>query len=121
VPGKDFDASRLGPAAAKGIAAAPKAGQERIQGWLRGSIKAGDAKFENGWLFTTKTGLYGANYVQRAMITAIGLGANRPQDAVYPTSELDTDGKAYSGANKYVIHFDKGQLPPAEAFWSITM
>ena len=48
---------------------------------------AGDATFSNGWLFTTKTGLYGTDYLQRALVTAIGLGANRPQDAVYPTSE----------------------------------
>jgi hypothetical protein len=35
-------------------------------------------KRENGWLFTTKTGLYGTDYLQRALITAVGLGANRP-------------------------------------------
>ena len=49
------------------------------------------------------------------------MGANRPQDAVYPTSEADADGKPYSGANKYVMHFDKGKLPPANGFWSLTM
>ena len=121
VPGKDFDASTLDPAVAKGIAAAPKPAQEKIMGWFKEGIKAGDASLENGWLFTTKTGLYGTNYIQRALITAIGLGANRPQDAVYPTSEVDAEGKPYSGANKYVMHFDKGQLPPAEGFWSLTM
>jgi len=121
VPGQDFDASKLDPAAAKGIAAAPKPAQEKIVAWLKEGIKAGDATFENGWLFTTRTGLYGTNYIQRAFVTAIGLGANRPQDAVYPTSEEDAEGKAYSGENKYVVHFDKGELPPADAFWSITM
>ena len=72
-------------------------------------------------MFATKTGLYGADYIQRALITAIGLGANRPQDAIYPTSEVDGDGKPYSGANKYVMHFEKGKTPPVNAFWSITM
>ena len=76
---------------------------------------------ENGWSFSIKTGVYGTDYLQRAFITAIGLGANRPQDAVYPTSEVDADGKAYDGANKYVMHFVKGQTPPANAFWSLTM
>jgi hypothetical protein len=76
---------------------------------------------ESGWVFTTKTGLYGTDYLQRAFITAIGLGANRPQDAVYPTSEADRDGKPYSGANKYVMHFAKGETPPVNAFWSLTM
>ncbi|HRD93354.1 MAG TPA: DUF1214 domain-containing protein, partial [Accumulibacter sp.] len=40
---------------------------------------------------------------------------------VYPTSEADADGQPYSGANRYVLHFDKGQMPPAEGFWSLTM
>jgi hypothetical protein len=90
-------------------------------GWMRGGIMAGDNKLINGWMFSTKTGIYGTEYLQRAFITAIGLGANRPQDAIYPTSETDADGKIYSGANKYVLHFDKGQLPPVDAFWSLTM
>jgi hypothetical protein len=54
-------------------------------------------------------------------VTAIGLGANRPQDAVYPTSMKDAEGRKYSGANKYVMHFPKGQLPPVTGFWSLTM
>ena len=75
----------------------------------------------NGWGIFPKTGLYGTDYLDRALITAIGLGANRPQDAVYPTSEADADGKPYDGAHKYVMHFDKGQMPPAKGFWSLTM
>ncbi|MGE3873756.1 MAG: DUF1214 domain-containing protein, partial [Parvibaculaceae bacterium] len=71
--------------------------------------------------FTTKTGLYGTDYLMRALVTAIGLGANRPQDAVYPTSLKDADGGAYDGASKYVMHFPKGELPPVEGFWSLTM
>jgi hypothetical protein len=78
-------------------------------------------KSENGWIFTTQTGIYGTEYLQRALITAIGLGANRPQDAVYPTSEVDAEGKPYSGANKYVMRFEKGQMPPVDGFWSLTM
>jgi hypothetical protein len=75
----------------------------------------------NGWGFTTKTGIYGTDYLMRALVTAIGLGANRPQDAVYPTSQKDAEDKAYDGANKYVIHFPRGQLPPVRGFWSVTM
>jgi hypothetical protein len=76
---------------------------------------------ENGFAFTTRTGIYGTDYLMRALVTAIGLGANRPQDAVYPTSQKDADGHAYNGANKYVMRFPKGHLPPAEGFWSLTM
>ncbi|MCC6211254.1 MAG: DUF1254 domain-containing protein [Burkholderiales bacterium] len=121
VPGQDFDAAKLDPAVAKGMARAPKPSQELILGWLKAGIAAGDMKLENGWVFTVKTGLYGTAYLQRALITAIGLGANRPQDAVYPTSEGPDIVKKYSGAKKYVMRFEKGQLPPAEGFWSLTM
>jgi hypothetical protein len=121
VPGQDFDASKLDPAVAKGMTRAPKPAQELIMGWLKAGIAAGDMKLENGWVFTTKTGLYGTSYLQRALITAIGLGANRPQDAVYPTSEGPSILKKYSGAQKYVMRFQKGQLPPADGFWSLTM
>ena len=120
VPGQDFDASKLEPAVAKGIAAAPKPAQEKISK-LKEAVVTGDAKVENGWLFFGKTGLYGTGYRNRALITWYGLGANRPQDAVYPTSEGPDILKKYSGANKYVMHFNKGELPPANGFWSITM
>ena len=121
VPGQDFDASKLDPAVAKGLADAPKPAQEKIMGWFKEAVKAGDATFSDGWFFSTKTGIYGTNYIQRALITAIGLGANRPQDAVYPTSEADADGKPYNGANKYIMHFNKGEMPPVDGFWSLTM
>lgn len=113
VPGKDFDASQLPAAAAQAI---PELAQKKIMGHFQDG-----GTHINGWLFTTKAGVYGTDYLQRAFITAIGLGANRPQDAVYPTSASDADGKPYSGANQYVMHFPKGQTPPANGFWSITM
>jgi hypothetical protein len=116
VPGQDFDAGKIDPAAAKAIASTPKPAQEKIMGHFK---QAGT--FENGWIFTTKAGVYGTEYLQRALITAIGLGANRPQDAIYPTSETDAEEKPYSGANKYVMHFNKGEMPPVQGFWSLTM
>jgi hypothetical protein len=116
IPGKDFDMSKLEPAAARGLERAPKAGVETIMAYFK---KAGIEV--NGWQIMLKTGVYGTDYLQRAFVTAIGLGANRPQDAVYPTSEVDGSGKPYSGSNKYVMHFAKGQTPPARGFWSLTM
>lgn len=116
VPGKAFDPSKLDPAAAKALKDVPKLGFEKIMAHLKTA-----GTFENGWMFTTKTGIYGTDYLQRALITAIGLGANRPQDAVYPTSEADAEGQPYDGSKKYVMHFAKGQTPPADAFWSLTM
>ena len=116
VPGKDFDISKVDAAVATGLAKVPQAAQEKIMAHFKDG-----GTFANGWMFSTKAGVYGADYLQRAFITAIGLGANRPQDAVYPTSTDAVNGKKYSGANKYVMHFPKGQTPPVNAFWSITM
>ncbi|MFO1151244.1 MAG: DUF1254 domain-containing protein [Alsobacter sp.] len=81
----------------------------------------GDMKRINGWSYTTKAGLYGTDYLQRALVTAIGLGANRPQDAIYPTSLKPNLIESYSGENKYVMRFPKGQQPPVRGFWSLTM
>jgi hypothetical protein len=121
VAGRPFDINKLGPDVAASLQAVPKLCVQKIMGWAKESIAEGANKDINGWLFTTKVGVYGTDYTQRAFITAIGLGANRPQDAVYPTSEADAAGQPYSGANKYVVHFDKGQTPPANGFWSLTM
>jgi len=115
VPGKDFDASKLDADFVKRI---PQVAFDRIM--LQ--FKVGKSiKNVNGWMYDSEAGVYGTDYLNRAFITAIGLGANRIQDAVYPTSLKDAEGKAYDGANKYVIHIPKGQLPPVRGFWSVTM
>jgi hypothetical protein len=117
IPGQDFDPSKLGAFDKEAIKVVPKMAQVKIMEYFK---QAG--KPVNGWMFTTKTGLYGTDYLNRALITAIGLGANRPQDAVYPTGEKDVDGKGFDGAaKKYIVHIDKDQLPPVNGFWSITM
>ena len=115
VPGQDFDASKLKADFVKRV---PEIAVDRIM--LQFKVNKAITG-ENGWAFTTRTGIYETDYLMRALITAIGLGANRPQDAVYPTSQKDAEGRKYNGANKYVMRFPKGQLPPAEGFWSLTM
>jgi hypothetical protein len=116
VPGQDFDPSKLGAFDKEAIKAVPKLAQVKIMAYFK------QVKPTNGWMFTTKTGVYGTQYLDRALITAIGLGANRPQDAVYPTGEKDADGNDFDGASKkYVVHIDKGQMPPVDGFWSFTM
>lgn len=121
VPGQDFDDSKLDPAVAQGLASAVKSAQERIIGWFKKSVAAGDTRSEKGWEFSTKAGLYGTDYRQRAMITWIGLGANRPEDAIYPTSKGPDAVTKYSGEHRYVMHFNKGEMPPVNGFWSLTM
>jgi len=116
VPGHAFDTSQLDPEIAKGAERAHRAGWEEIAGGVRtmGSL-------ENGWMVARTLGRYGTDYAKRATVAAFGLGANLPQDAVYPTTSVDASGRKLTGAEKYVIHFEKGQLPPVEAFWSLTM
>ena len=115
VPGQDFDAGKLDADFARRI---PEVAFDRIM--LQ--FKVSDAvKHINGWNILLETGLYGTDYLVRALITAIGLGANRPQDAIYPTSLKDAKGDAYDGAQRYVMSFPKGELPPTQGFWSLTM
>jgi hypothetical protein len=121
VPGQDFDASKLDPAVAKGVAAAPKPAQEKISIWMKEGVATGDVKLANGWLYVNNAGSYGTSYRQRAMVTWYGLGANLLKDAIYPTSEGPDIVKKYSGDKRYVVHFEKGQMPPVDGFWSLTM
>ncbi len=121
VPGHDFDAAKLQHAVSAGVAKAPKLVQDKVNSWMKEGVLAGDLKFENGWAYTTKAGTYGTNYRQRAFVTAIGLGANLPDDAVYPSSQGPDAVQKYSGANTYVMRFDKSLLPPVRGFWSLTM
>lgn len=114
-PGR-FDAAKLDKRADRRV---PSVGYDKIM--LHFVDSEGDMTRENGWSFTTKAGTYGTNYVQRALVTAIGLGANRPQDAIYPTSLKPNALESYSGDHRYVMRFAKGQLPPVRGFWSLTM
>ena len=116
VPGRSLDWSTVTPAMRQTLEDAIRPAQGHILAHV-----ANLGECINGWTFPLKTGTYGTDYLSRAAVTMIGLGANLPADAVYPMSQQDADGHAYSGENAYVLHFDEGQLPPADAFWSLTM
>lgn len=75
----------------------------------------------NGWRISYGIGEYGHDYRKRALIAKIGLGANLNEDAIYPALHLDNEGNPLSGANRYVLHFSKQQLPPVKGFWSLTL
>ena len=74
----------------------------------------------NGWINLTNLGRYGTDYNTRAGVAYMGLGANMQEDTVYPTAYLDGDGKPLDSANKYVMHFEKDQLPPTNGTWSVS-
>jgi hypothetical protein len=75
----------------------------------------------NGWSLAYDMGRYGTRYAYRAAWTLVGVGGNLLEDAFYPTTIVDADGDDLSGDNRYELTFPGDQIPPAEAFWSITM
>ena len=74
-----------------------------------------------GWATPpTILGNYGSFYNTRAVVAMVGLGANLPADASYPNTRVDQDGRALDGSHRYRLHFKAGELPPVNAFWSVT-
>lgn len=115
--GKSFDLSKADPAVRDALARVPETAQ-KLMIWKTPSL----ARVANGWGMNTDTmGVYGNYYLKRAIVAQVGLGANLPEDAIYPLNVGDSEGKPLDGANKYVLHFDKGNLPPVDAFWSVTL
>jgi hypothetical protein len=101
----------------KALKAVPKIAQKLME-WKVPTL----ARVANGWSMNTDTmGVYGNYYLKRAIIAQLGLGANLPEDAIYPLNLGDESGKPLDGANKYAIHFDQATIPPVNAFWSITL
>jgi len=116
VPGEPFDLTKLPPDDQAALAEVVKIASAQIEE----QEKTGN-KVVNGWLLTSGTGDYGTNYLWRAAIADFGWGANLTKDAIYPSTKVDSSGATLTGTNTYVVHFDKGQTPPADGFWSITM
>ena len=75
----------------------------------------------NGWLVNAQIGAFGTDYLFRAAVVEHGFGGNIAQEALYPTTFTDSEGKPLSGNSSYLIHFEPGQTPPVDAFWSISM
>jgi hypothetical protein len=119
VPGKDFDVSTLTSQQIQDLNVAVKKAQDKIkENWVQHPF----AIAENNWGVMVKDiGDYGTNYLIRAAVAFGGLGANLPEDAIYPATTVDSTGQLLNGKYRYVVHFDKGQLPPVGAFWSLTM
>lgn len=115
-PGKTFDASKLSPE----MRAAMEQGVADAWGDFAGAQKLFDEKkLTSGDVFGTRAFLKN-NYLYRFVAT-IGIWGNSKQEAMYPTYFIDASGQRLTGANRYTLHFAPGQLPPVNAFWSLTM
>jgi hypothetical protein len=115
-PGRDFDPGKLSPFDKAAVDAVPKLALQRMLERFK------SLPTTNAWLyFGPSVANWGTDYVLRALCNMLGPGWNLPADAVYPASEKGPEGKDYDGNNKYIIHFEKGQMPPVNGFWSLTM
>jgi len=116
-PGKSFDMQTLDPAIRTALEGVPTTAQ-KLMDWKVASL----ARVVNGWSMNTDTmGVYGTYYLKRAIVAQLGLGANLPEDAIYPLNLGDSAGRPLDGNNRYTIHFPKGDLPPVDGFWSVTL
>ena len=118
--GKSFSITGFSPQLQEKLNAIPEQAHQQWIAISTGKVKAG-LNLVNGWMLITKgIGNYGVNYDFRAFIAFIGLGANLPEDAVYPSTSRDIEGNSIDGKNNYVLHFEKDEIPPVNAFWSLT-
>jgi hypothetical protein len=116
-PGKSFDLGKADAAIKRGLERAVPDGLKGMQAKIPTL-----ARVVNGWQMNTDTmGVYGNYYLKRAIVALVGLGANLPEDAIYPLNLGDADAKPLTGANKYLLHFAKNEIPPVGAFWSVTL
>ena len=91
--------------------------QEKLQSGLSGV----GIRVNNWGMIAPPIGTYGTDYLRRALIAFGGLGANVVKDAIYPAAFLDAAGDPFDSSAKYVLRFEKDQIPPVRAFWSLTM
>lgn len=116
VPGELFDISQYTKAEIRELDRAIQGGQYIIKA---SALK--ERSIENGWIFTENTGSYNTNYLDRAVVAYYGLGANLPEDSIYPTAYTDGEISRLNGANHYILHFTRQEVPPVKGFWSVTL
>ena len=117
VPGRSFDLDHARPAVRQALQTVPEDAQN-LMAWKVTSL----GRVVNAWSMNTEAmGVYGNDYLKRAIIAQVGLGANLPEDAVYPLNLGDATGKPLDGAEAYVLHFARDAMPPVSAFWSVTL
>jgi hypothetical protein len=115
--GKTFGAGKLSPE----MKAAIEAGMTDAWAELAKLQKRIDAKeVTSGDMFGTRDFLKN-NYLYRMAAAVLGIYGNSKQEAMYPIYNIDADRKQLDGANRYSVRFAPGQLPPVNAFWSLTM
>jgi len=116
VPCRPIAMDRLGPEARAALADLPRAALREIE-----ANKGRIGKPVGGWIISKGLGRYGIDYMKRAAVAAFGWPANLQEDAVYSYAETDSEGRPLGGSRNYTLTFARGQLPPVDGFWSLTM
>jgi hypothetical protein len=120
-PGMRPERAGLAPDVLQALVAGVDAIARALPGAARNTILQGSLANE-GWSIPRPIiGNYGTDYTYRAGVALLGLGANTPDEAMYPTALTDATGQLFDGSNRYRLTFAPGREPPARAFWSLTM
>jgi hypothetical protein len=116
VPGQPFELNKLDPEIQAALKDLPAEALKKI-----GENEDSLGTVVNGWIISKGLGVYGTDYLKRAVVAAFGWPANLQEDAVYPYTKVDSSGAPLNGANDYTLTFPEARTPPVNGFWSITM
>jgi hypothetical protein len=117
-PDRTFNADKLEPAMRSAVEAGMADAWAALDTLKKDEIDTG--KVGSAQFFGTAADLKG-NYLYRMAGAVLGIYGNTAAEAIYPGTTLDSTGQPLNGANTYTYHFASGQLPPVNAFWSLTM
>ena len=112
--GRPFDAAALDPAIRTALVAGIADGQKKLETTMAAARSSAD-------FFGTREFLGQDFAMKRAAGAALGIYGNSKEEAFYTPWNLDAEGKPLDGKNRYLLHFDKDQVPPVQFFWSQTM
>ena len=119
-PGKTFAFKDLSLEHKAAVLLAMKDGDDKVKAYLAGGLKD-----VNGWKVGSVFGdraFYKGDWLKRAAAAAGGIYGNNAEEAMYPMTRMDVTGETLDcSQNKYTLTFLAGQLPPVNAFWSVTM
>jgi len=119
-PGKTFEFKDLSMEHKAAVGLGMKAGDEKVEKWLAGGMKV-----VNGWSIGSFFGdraFYKGDWLMRAGAAKGGIYGNDSIEAAYPITRVDDKGETLDGSkHDYTLTFPAGQLPPVNAFWSVTM
>ncbi len=117
-PDGNFEADRLTPEMRAAIEGGMADAWAEFDTFKKDKVDTGDVG--SAQFFGTAADIKG-NYLYRMAGAVLGIYGNTAAEAMYPNFSNDSAGAPLTGANKYTFRFASGQLPPVNAFWSLTM